>query len=243
MKASAPCRIAVMAAVLITSQSAYSQQAGFSDDDDTMYISGSTVLRNPYRSILNNDDSGNNTFPSQMAAESRKPCKSIGRNYFYNGLCKPIDIINFNSGLAFYDNDNIDSIKNTNLTKNKLKYHPKKPGIAFALAFFPGFFVHGLGHYYIGDKGAGITLTFVELLSFLILPGQLWPSEDDAGKKYSKLIGPGTILFFGSWGYDFIASPIKAEKINDNRMLSLMVLPSIKHNTPSIRLYISYGSS
>jgi hypothetical protein len=59
--------IAIVAAILFILQSAYSQQAGYSSNGDTMYISGYSVLRNLNGYIPNTFDTGYTSFPGLIA--------------------------------------------------------------------------------------------------------------------------------------------------------------------------------
>src|SRR5262245_55062378 len=79
------------------------------------------------------------------------------------------------------------------------------------LAFFPGFFVHGLGHRYAGNSEKADEILAMELYSFLpmglggVLYG-LGRSEDAEAVKIAGLvgIGVGAVPFLGTWIYDLV---------------------------------------
>jgi len=80
---------------------------------------------------------------------------------------------------------------------------------ATLLAVFPGFFIHGLGHFYAGDGKTGAILFALEVLSLPVirrLPG-LFIGDDYVNEQFNYkhvlLIG-GVIIFLGSWTYDYI---------------------------------------
>ncbi len=70
------------------------------------------------------------------------------------------------------------------------------PVSAGVLAVFPGFIIHGLGHFYIGEYSTGGLILGSEVFAFAL-----------------SLVIPEDILFWGGWLYDVIASPIKASKM------------------------------
>ena len=93
----------------------------------------------------------------------------------------------------------------------------KDPATAFVIAFFPGFVVHGLGHYYIDRKATGTRLLAAEAVSVFLI---YWAAIADlatlenGGKKgnINALKAVSFSLFFGSWAYDFIGAPAKVKK-------------------------------
>lgn len=114
----------------------------------------------------------------------------------------------------------------------------KSPTKAFIIAAIPGFFVHGLGHFYakkpktgkilLGIEGAAVLLTtygWIGAYSFS------WFDEEAKEKrKIGKvLFYSGITLFAGSWVYDMIAAPSQAKthnkKIIERYELSLKLQP------------------
>ena len=133
---------------------------------------------------------------------------------------------NLNSLRFFYaqnqnavDTGSSKSLKNTNLRL-------KDPNKALLYAIFPGFFVHGTGHFYAGKTKTGFLLLGIELLSFAILveAASLDWAEAETGAK--QPIDPGvpfaigTALFLGSWLYDLFRSPVEVKKRNGELLKS-----------------------
>jgi hypothetical protein len=144
----------------------------------------------------------------------------------------------FNYKAGFCSNVSIDSMKNIKTFKVE-HYTYKSPGAAFALALIPGFAIHGLGHYYIGDKGTGMAISFSEFLSVFFIASHMVGDDENSGKKHDRLIGLGTIMFFVPWAYDFVASPIKANIMNKQHQAAFYLAPSIRRNTACVRLVMA----
>jgi TM2 domain-containing membrane protein YozV len=95
----------------------------------------------------------------------------------------------------------------------------KSKATATILAIVPGFFIHGIGHFYSGDMTTGLILLSAEIISvggmFLIglkdAFGERWPKED---KNYNFYYAIGAFTFFVSWMYDILHSPMAVEKYN-----------------------------
>ena len=122
-------------------------------------------------------------------------------------------------------------------------YKRKSPGTVFAIAFFPGFFIHGLGHYHIGDICTGSILLIMELTSVFIASrnvgstnGTTDNGEQDLARAFKFLY---LTSFFGSWAYDFIGAPIKAEKMNKEHGYSFFFYPEIDRDHVSWHLTLS----
>ena len=126
---------------------------------------------------------------------------------------------------------------------NNSIYKKKSPGKVFVIAFFPGFFVHGLGHYYVGEIGNGTLLLGIGLLSSYLLYGagiSQGLENNPAGAKEGRTYGlVAAILFFGSWVYDFIGAPQKAEKMNKEHGYSIYIYPRIHDEYFSLNLALS----
>lgn len=98
---------------------------------------------------------------------------------------------------------------------------PKKVLTTLLLSFFPGFFVHGLGHYCIGDNMTGTILLSTEIVGgitslysyiAILACGLSECSEGEFNASYTFFfLGMG--MFWGSWLYDVIVAPIKASKM------------------------------
>ena len=103
----------------------------------------------------------------------------------------------------------------------------KSPMKAFTIAFLPGFFIHGMGHGYIGDTKMAKILLYTEFASLttmavgtaLVAAGSTAEnvSFDKTDTNPLKSIGTATIAlgmigFTGSWAYDFIKAPALVNK-------------------------------
>lgn len=85
------------------------------------------------------------------------------------------------------------------LFRNEIKYiEGKSPGLAFIIALGPGFFVHGLGHWYANDGFIAGGLATAEVMS--------------AFSYYNPNLSNS--LFFGSWLIDIIDAPFAAMRYN-----------------------------
>jgi hypothetical protein len=105
-----------------------------------------------------------------------------------------------------------DSISVKNMRSLKLK----SPYMAIFFSVIPGVVFHGSGHVYAGRIPTGIMLFGSEILGgYLMFLGALTGLESgqtsDNG-DYGIMIG--SFLFFGSWIYDVINSPIVVKKQN-----------------------------
>jgi len=122
------------------------------------------------------------------------------------------------------------------------KYKRKNPTLAFGLAFVPGFFIHGLGHYYIGENWTGTKLLAAELVSIILSFGVAVSGV--ASMDYPKDSKPNLaiweisvlVLFFSSWIYDYIAAPIKAKKMNEEHESAFYIYPEIKADKVTLNL-------
>ena len=146
--------------------------------------------------------------------------------------------------LSTYNQNVINSDRKEGLSSvSSSSYKRKSPGAAFAIGFFPGFFIHGLGHYYIGNEGTGSLLLIMEITSVLIAyrnvgitNGTKDNGEQDLARAFRLL---GITLFFGSWAYDFIGAPKKAEKLNKEHGYSIFIYPKIDSDQVSLNLALS----
>ncbi len=94
----------------------------------------------------------------------------------------------------------------------------KSPVTAFAIGFAPGFFIHGLGHYYAGNNKAGGWLLASEGVSFLMVyygaVGSIATMDcDDCNRSGIAFVGyTGLFMFFGGWIVDFADAPHQVNK-------------------------------
>ncbi len=122
-------------------------------------------------------------------------------------------------------------------------YTPKDPRTALVIAAGPGFFVHGAGHFYMGEYKVGAGLLAAELLS---LP--LWYvsiihgiSEAEGGSIISPDLAlasgfSAAVLFFGSYFVDVIGAPSKAHEINRKYEYYYSIMPHLSEGKISLSL-------
>ena len=97
---------------------------------------------------------------------------------------------------------------------------PKDPGVALLYAAVPGFFVHGAGHFYAGEKTAGWVLVGGEILSLCIMGcavgiGLVESSNGSTSSGDADIVGIfGGALFVGTWVYDIIGAPLAVQREN-----------------------------
>jgi hypothetical protein len=89
------------------------------------------------------------------------------------------------------------------------------------LAIGPGFFVHGVGHYYTGDEATALKLLIGELLGAgLVVAGALVAARPEeagrAGPLPISLVQSGVFLFLGSWLADVVGTFKGAEPFDDD---------------------------
>jgi hypothetical protein len=95
----------------------------------------------------------------------------------------------------------------------------KNPNIAFFYAFIPGFFVHGAGHFYAGEKKTGWILVAGEVVSLGVLTfsglvGFAQAMGGESSISSDMLALTGSVIFIGTWVYDLIGAPIAVKKNN-----------------------------
>lgn len=95
----------------------------------------------------------------------------------------------------------------------------KNPNTAFALALFPGIFLHGFGHSYAEDEFFSTLLSGAEGVSIPFMIFSMFGGQYGYG-----LFITGMALFWGSWIFDFIHAPASAEHYNE-RILREFKLP------------------
>jgi len=109
----------------------------------------------------------------------------------------------------------------------------KDPDKAKKLATFPGFFIHGIGHYYAGDITAGSVLLTEQVFSTVLIYGCIrWLAGNyeenynenpfgPAGSVFKYLciipISVGSVLsYFDGWDKDIKNSPKKIDDFNNS---------------------------
>jgi hypothetical protein len=101
-------------------------------------------------------------------------------------------------------------------------FHPdlkkrKEPFKVFIYALVPGAIVHGAGHFYAGKTSMGFVLLGSEMVGGVIMFSVAISGLGET--KYTTAEGfvvafAGGVLFFGSWIYDMIKSPLIVQQQN-----------------------------
>jgi hypothetical protein len=144
-----------------------------------------------------------------------------------------------------------DSAKNTVVANSNNIHYIESPAATFAIAFIPGFFVHGLGHYYIGDNRKGNVILATEGVSILLfLTGAAAGltntfANDDNPDPEPYLIDDilaysGGALFLGSWAYDFIDAPKQAKKMAQEYPRKVLITPTISKHRFAVELSLRF---
>jgi hypothetical protein len=133
------------------------------------------------------------------------------------------------------------------LEVNRQSHFYKDPNKAFQLAFFPGFFIHGYGHFYADDHLMGNVLLTGEVVSVLCVglgaliksdtasfSGGLLGNPQHAHAVGSDLIWGGLIAFAGLWIIDMAHAPTAAKDYNDSHNLKPTF--SLENDRPSLNL-------
>jgi hypothetical protein len=124
-------------------------------------------------------------------------------------------------------------------------YASKSATAAFTIGLIPGFFAHGAGHYYIGDKKTGNILlatgaVSTPLILLAIADGLGSIDTGNENKSLQAAGGAAMIVFIGGWAIDFLDAP---NKVIDSRR-ALKAKPQISMNqrqrSIAIKLAISF---
>lgn len=97
----------------------------------------------------------------------------------------------------------------------------KAPEAAFFLAIIPGVLFHGMGHLYAGKPKDALVIFGISAGSVLGMVASYGTIYTGAGGIYFLFIG----LFFATWAYDIIVSPIICIKENRSIMDDLTFYP------------------
>lgn len=118
------------------------------------------------------------------------------------------------------------------------------PGTARLLAIFPGFFIHGMGHFYVGDYFTGGLILESEILAgvlFFPLFFSCW------GKEVCPEGILWDILVLGPWIYDIVYAPKKAERIrkeqnviNQIGVIRLGLTPYFNNELKGLMFYLQF---
>jgi hypothetical protein len=93
----------------------------------------------------------------------------------------------------------------------------KSPYMAVFYSVVPGTVLHGAGHVYAGKTGTGVALFAVEFVGLVFMSAGAvahFEKEEmpDDGRETAAFVG--LVMFFGSWVYDLIESPVAVNKRN-----------------------------
>ena len=116
-------------------------------------------------------------------------------------------------------------------TAQQMQSKNKSRILAFLIASVPGFFIHGLGHKYIGKEKIYKRLLRAEIFSFILLwgGGYVYNAgvrryEEDKRRGYDLSLAiaeimflSGLSLFLGAWIYDIIGIFFASKELNENK--------------------------
>jgi hypothetical protein len=133
------------------------------------------------------------------------------------------------------------------LETNHQNYFYKDPNKAFLLAFFPGFLIHGYGHFYAEDHLMGDVLLTGEVVSVLSVglgvliksdtntfSGGILGDKLNAGTVGNNLIWGGIIAFTGLWIVDMAHAPTAAKDYDDEHGLKPIAYLDQDHPTLAV---------
>lgn len=143
---------------------------------------------------------------------------------YVNAIEKTNDRLDYFNIKCYGDNAYINSALRGDSYERASSRTQKNTATALVIALIPGFFVHGLGHSYIGDAKAFHILFAAELTSITMMGLTLVATfaSQYGGKSYPFarfLFFTGASVFVLTWVYDIIGAPIKLYK--KNKMLAL----------------------
>jgi len=146
--------------------------------------------------------------------------------------------VRYYSELMFND-DKAQGLNSVSETKPKRK----SPELAFMMAFGPGFFIHGMGHFYIGSYGKAAGMLGIEVFSLALafaatMNDIVGDDEDKCDNRKYNLNAAAFVLFLGSWAWDMIGAPLKAKRMNDK--MSLSIRPEIKSKQMSLNVALNW---
>ncbi len=127
-----------------------------------------------------------------------------------------------------------------------LEYRRKNPIAALVIAAGPGFFVHGAGHFYIGEKKIGAGLLAAELISlplfYISIAHEMAEAEGGSTLSSNLAFAVGfsaVALFFGSYFVDVAAAPAKAAEMNRKHAHPYIIYPKVEKHSISVNLTLT----
>ncbi len=102
---------------------------------------------------------------------------------------------------------------------------PLSESEAFQKAVFPGFIMHGSGHFYGKDQNMGFSLMSAEIVSLIIMGISLneiiTPVDDQSNMVSQVVFYTGLGMFSVSWLWDMIFAPSAAAKFNSEHVFAV----------------------
>jgi len=139
------------------------------------------------------------------------------------------------------DDFEVDSLDNAP-DQDKVFRKLRDPRAVFVIALVPGFFIHGIGHAYIGDNKAALTLLFLEIGSIATLASSLPYLTAQPSALSVSIISLSVITFLVSWQVDVWRAPDRAYNMNIGiGFLKYGNLVQYEdYRIPGITLYLEY---
>jgi hypothetical protein len=157
---------------------------------------------------------------------------------------------NLSSGLEYryysFSSSNPDTAKR--YSQYEKPYRKKSPAMAFVYGFFPGFIVHGSGHYYVGDRKTANKLLGIELVTvsvtltatYIGLVRALDEKPETSSRTADAVAITGVLVFLTTWVYDFSAAPAKAIELNKKHGYSIQLQPRITGDMASLNMTLTF---
>jgi len=154
-------------------------------------------------------------------------------------------ITDYNYTMNFRTSLNFENDKTENKQTSEPYFPCKDPVVATTLAIFPGFIIHGLGHYYVGENNTGARLLSFELASVIVYfvanGRQLDGANIDERERTSKtLVNLSIVTFAVVWLYDIIGSPIKAVEANREYREWHSIYPEVRKDLVALNISLSF---
>ncbi len=126
-----------------------------------------------------------------------------------------------------------------------ISHDSRTPLAAFIIGFAPGFFVRGLGHYYIGKPTAGTLLLISEVagvyLSFSSIVAGTIENKTASERRQADSMGHwGMLLFFSGWFVDFIGAPAELAHEQGERAMKKRLSLDMKDNRVILKYSIAF---
>lgn len=105
---------------------------------------------------------------------------------------------------------------------------PLLTNISLHKAIFPGFFIHGSGHFYAKDQKTGYMLLSMEIVSLILMSMSfseiISPLKKDQSFIMTNVIFYSSLaIFFGTWLYDLIFSSQAVQRYNQENQDKFLI--------------------